>query len=414
MALGQIMATTDSSDSWQPYSPSVLRRIGWLLFIVFTTQLLVLGTTRLFWPDVRGLAEMCIDVVLSVIVITPITWTVARGDHIAHARSDRNVTVAGAWISGLGQLRPQSRVESLRFVWLGMVVALVQIAALGLTFVLTPHFGGFWEALSHAVITSLLTAPLAWLVVQGDYAMSRSSTNALRPAHIPASPHVHSRVVMYGVLSFLVLLTLVEAVLALNDEDHRQNEIRMSGLATKQTLMMRSALLAFDGGDPIAAVTAASEARRFTQDIERMASLSPQNHSHDAESQANYERVNELIAAWRATDDELWKALPDNSTEGQARTRELMQRSGNILAQLSNAFILASQSHSDDTRQRIIATAALTVLLVVALAIGAVEPLARYLKLQHRSLIYQSVRLEQLALVAEHTRNPVVIMRLSN
>ena len=232
------------------------------------------------------------------------------------------------------------------------------------------------------------------------------------------APHHRLRWAMHGTLALIAMLMALACWSAWRDEQQRTTDGELINLAGAQRMLaQRTALLARDGTpDSLAALDAALaraqsgalriEALLDAYDETRIAQLPP--------------ALTAAVRRWQDSRERLWyraenltrngAQLAGNHEAGAARP---LQAEAEHTLDAAEALVQQIQVHAsqkaNESMEHLAVVAAVGALLLLALSVGLVEPMARRLRRQHASLTAQAKQMTRLALVAERTHNIVLI-----
>jgi diguanylate cyclase (GGDEF)-like protein/PAS domain S-box-containing protein len=390
---------------------SVFRGILWLLVSTFVVQLALLVLTMAVLPEIEGIAEEASDIVLSALLMTPFIWWTTHWllGFNAHAASESSR--APHTKRALERMYLNDRMDLRYFLALAAIVVIVQTVVLGFTFVLVPHIEGFAEELLDAIATSVILAPIAWLAIHTYRAYRAHPSDDQSIEFTPGeSPHHALRAVFYGVLGVLALLAIVEAVIASNDHTHASTDQRLAALTTQRAIALREVLVAVERNDAAATDAAMRNAKLRADELVSQYTAQTQYHSHNDDHRLVFEELDESFDSWQETVKTIDQYDFIRAMREEDKFHRDVDTSGRALARFTDALIAASVAHSSDTRERTVVTGGLVILLILSLALGAIEPFVGFLKRQNAAINAQASRLRQFATVAEQTSNMVAVL----
>lgn len=237
------------------------------------------------------------------------------------------------------------------------------------------------------------------------------------------SPHKTVRLAMYGVLLVIAVLVGLQAWRSDHAEAVRRADAEIIQVAAEQrALTQRMGTLAMtrmapgqDAEGPyreLADVLAQSHTKALRLEALLGAQAAMETHAPEAVTQA--------IRAWKLNRDQLWvraqAVLAQRGTDdvqalfgaSQAYLRDLdvTQRTNQTLVQEVQR---AADQRSEAAQQRIRWQVGAALILFLMLGLVVVEPTAARVRIQHRALSRQALRLKRLALVAERSSNAVLL-----
>ncbi len=237
------------------------------------------------------------------------------------------------------------------------------------------------------------------------------------------SPHKTVRLAMYGVLLAIAVLVGVQAWRSDHAEAVRRADAEIIQVAAEQgALTQRMGTLAMQRMAPgqnadavyreLAEVLAQSQTQ--AQRLEALLRTQAAMESHSTEA------VTQSVKAWKVNRDRLWvraqAVLAQRGTDdGQALldTSQAYLRDLDVTQQTNRALVQevqrAANLRSEAAQQRIRWQVGAALILFLMLGLVVVEPTAARVRIQHRALSRQALRLKRLALVAERSSNAVLL-----
>ena len=237
------------------------------------------------------------------------------------------------------------------------------------------------------------------------------------------SPHKTVRLAMYGVLLAIAVLVGVQAWRSDHAEAVRRADAEIIQVAAEQgALTQRMGTLAMQRMAPgqnadavyreLAEVLAQSQTQ--AQRLEALLRTQAAMESHSTEA------VTQAVKAWKVNRDRLWvraqAVLAQRGTDdGQALldTSQAYLRDLDVTQQTNRALVQevqrAANLRSEAAQQRIRWQVGAALILFLVLGLVVVEPTAARVRIQHRALSRQALRLKRLALVAERSSNAVLL-----
>ena len=314
----------------------------------------------------------------------------------------------------------------------GAVFTAAMVVQLGFGLGQQVNQGGNWReaAVRSGIVTLLLVLVALPPLAHGRRRNGRRSAgqdSQLPPLHEGATAHRQVRTAMYA----LLLVTgghavfqawQVESWHALHAVDAEVSDLAGAQRMLSQRIARLAASIGANGADRARTHRHRVELRAA---IDRAASEAARVRTHLREdgmlAAAHRLPMRETIADWEATSQGLWHSarllldLPDSGANADAGVlvAQVMARSDPALAaaeRLVDEIGNSARGRDHDAEGKADMWAALTVLLLVGVAVTVVEPTARFVKFQHRKLVAQAREVRQLALVAELTTSAVMIV----
>jgi diguanylate cyclase (GGDEF)-like protein/PAS domain S-box-containing protein len=224
---------------------------------------------------------------------------------------------------------------------------------------------------------------------------------------------------MAVVLAVVGLVAAAQAWQAGRSESVRQADAELIGLAGSQrTLSQRLARLAALVTQEGVEARLAEELQRSQDQALRLEALLTAQHAIDSKEDA---ALPAALERWQAQRERLWyrteillnmvestdrAALNRAMALVQAEADPTLAAAEHLAAQLQ----LAAKRRSAHAAEMVQVSMAAMLLALGLVALLVVEPTARAVRRQHERLATQTVELERLAMVAEHTANIVIVM----
>ncbi len=257
--------------------------------------------------------------------------------------------------------------------------------------------------------------------------MNQGSTAGASPSEFPAAaaldrtllPDRRLRWAMHGALLVIALVLAAAGWTAWRGERQRSTDAELINLAGAQRMLsQRVALLAIqrttDNNHDFQLTL--DRAQREAARIEHLLGL------RDTQQAAALPApLTQAVRQWQQACERLWSLA-----HGWARMADAGATAPNVVLttvplrieadtalRAAQTLVAEIQRHADAkataAMQRLAFFAAFGTALLIALALGVVEPAARFVRRQHQRLAGQAAQLERLALVAEHTHNLVIV-----
>ena len=224
---------------------------------------------------------------------------------------------------------------------------------------------------------------------------------------------------MAVVLAVVGLVAVVQAWQAGRSESVRQADAELIGLAGSQrTLSQRLARLAALVPQEGVEARLAEELQRSQDQALRLEALLTAQHAIDSKEDA---ALPAALDRWQAQRERLWYRTEIllnmvESTDRAAldRAMALVQAEADptlaAAEHLAGQLQFAAKRRSAHAAEMVQASMAAMLLALGLVALLVVEPTARAVRRQHERLAAQTVELERLAMVAEHTANIVIVI----
>ncbi|MBK6293365.1 MAG: EAL domain-containing protein [Rhodoferax sp.] len=240
---------------------------------------------------------------------------------------------------------------------------------------------------------------------------------------LSVSAHWWVRLAMYGMLGFAAVFSLARAWDSERLESLRKVDAEIISIATTQNVLTQRivhhvTLLGLDltpgAGRPDELNAAIAEAQWQANRLDDALrdSDAVRLSSHDGLRQAHAEWVAVRAQVWERARSVGWYA----AQQDQAALKESVQQVMAVLPQgLAATEQMRDQAQAAATDRSAATVARLrfwtwvTLALLVVMAVGVAEPVARAVRRQYRHLSEQSQQFERLALVAERTTNWVIM-----
>ncbi len=255
--------------------------------------------------------------------------------------------------------------------------------------------------------------------MQAELAASRLIAQATTPPGAE-TPQRDLRWAMHGALILIALLMAVANWSAWRGERRRSADAEVVQLAGAQGMLsQRMALLASIGTEDSLALLE-TVLGRAQQDALRIESLLG---VYEAQRLAELPpALTSAVKAWQDSRERLWyraqNLLRDHTIAARRSLTERLPRlqaeaEAELVLRAAEALVQQIQLHASqksvEATQQLVRMALLGALLLLGLAVGLVEPMARSLRRQQARLAAQAAQMALLALVAERTDNVVVI-----
>jgi len=217
---------------------------------------------------------------------------------------------------------------------------------------------------------------------------------------------------MHSALAVIGLLMALAGWSAWHGEQQRSADGELIRLAGAQGMLAQRAAWLAAGSGPAAQAALDTAVRQAQTDALRIEELL---NAHDELRLAQLPHaLTAAVRRWQDSREGLWYRAQSISRAPSAISRaESLQAVAEQALDASNSLVDEIQVHagqkSADAKQRLVVGVAAGAILLIGLALGLVEPMARSLRRQHDRLAEQAGQLTRLALVAERTHNIVVI-----